>query len=170
MVEIRRCLSSSFTLRAWRWSCGASRLTPCSLRATSSSWTTGSPRWAAPPAGTWRAWTRRCPEPPPGSAARMSCSGTVHVKQMKEAHNNKACLVELYKHTQVFQKVKHINRLNLIKRSSVIPPRETSGQMSRLREKVDEVNWTVGAVNHTFSNDISIHHLKIQDLQVHHTH
>ncbi len=35
--------------------------------------------------------------------------------------------------------------------------------MSRLREKVDEVNWTVGAVNHTFSNDISIHHLKIQD-------
>ncbi|TKS76335.1 Scavenger receptor class A member 5 [Collichthys lucidus] len=44
--------------------------------------------------------------------------------------------------------------------------RETSGQMSRLREKVDEVNWTVGAVNHTFSNDISIHHLKIQDLQI----
>ncbi|TKS75527.1 Scavenger receptor class A member 5 [Collichthys lucidus] len=44
--------------------------------------------------------------------------------------------------------------------------RETSGQVSRLREKVDEVNWTVGAVNHTFSNDISIHHLKIQDLQI----
>lgn len=48
----------------------------------------------------------------------------------------------------------------------VISLRETSGQMSRLREKVDEVNWTVGAVNHTVSNDISIHHLKIQDLQV----
>ncbi|KAM6905814.1 scavenger receptor class A member 5 [Lycodopsis pacificus] len=44
--------------------------------------------------------------------------------------------------------------------------REASGQVSRLREKLDEVNWTVGAVNHTFSNDISIHHLKIQDLQI----
>ncbi|XP_028997281.1 scavenger receptor class A member 5 isoform X2 [Betta splendens] len=44
--------------------------------------------------------------------------------------------------------------------------RETSGQVSVLREKLDEVNWTVGAVNHTFSNDISIHHLKIQDLQI----
>uniref|UniRef100_A0AAQ4NVI3 Scavenger receptor class A member 5 n=1 Tax=Gasterosteus aculeatus aculeatus TaxID=481459 RepID=A0AAQ4NVI3_GASAC len=44
--------------------------------------------------------------------------------------------------------------------------RETSGKVSRLREKLDEVNWTVGAVNHTFSNDISIHHLKIQDLQI----
>ncbi|XP_059211819.1 scavenger receptor class A member 5 [Centropristis striata] len=44
--------------------------------------------------------------------------------------------------------------------------RETSGQVSRLREKLDEVNWTVGAVNHTVSNDISVHHLKIQDLQI----
>ncbi|XP_029984798.1 scavenger receptor class A member 5 [Sphaeramia orbicularis] len=44
--------------------------------------------------------------------------------------------------------------------------RETSGHMSNLREKLDEVNWTVGAVNHTFSNDISVHHLKIQDLQI----
>ncbi|XP_034056059.1 scavenger receptor class A member 5 isoform X1 [Gymnodraco acuticeps] len=44
--------------------------------------------------------------------------------------------------------------------------REASGQVSWLREKLDEVNWTVGAVNHTFSNDISIHHLKIQDLQI----
>ncbi|XP_042359493.1 scavenger receptor class A member 5 [Plectropomus leopardus] len=44
--------------------------------------------------------------------------------------------------------------------------RETSGQVSKLREKLDEVNWMVGAVNHTFSNDISIHHLKIQDLQI----
>lgn len=38
--------------------------------------------------------------------------------------------------------------------------------MSVLREKLDDVNWTVGAVNHTFSNDISIHQLKIKDLQV----
>ncbi|XP_033932186.1 scavenger receptor class A member 5 isoform X1 [Pseudochaenichthys georgianus] len=44
--------------------------------------------------------------------------------------------------------------------------REASGQVGWLREKLDEVNWTVGAVNHTFSNDISIHHLKIQDLQI----
>ncbi|KAM7395063.1 hypothetical protein PAMA_006694 [Pampus argenteus] len=44
--------------------------------------------------------------------------------------------------------------------------RETSGQVNGLREKLDEVNWTVGAVNHTFSNDISVHHLKIQDLQI----
>ena len=45
-------------------------------------------------------------------------------------------------------------------------PRETTGQMGGLREKLEEVNWTVGAVNHTFSSDISVHHLKIQDLQV----
>ncbi|KAM4522176.1 scavenger receptor class A member 5 [Odontesthes bonariensis] len=44
--------------------------------------------------------------------------------------------------------------------------RETSGQVNGLREKLDEVNWTVGAVNHTFSSDISIHHFKIQDLQI----
>ncbi|KAM9354529.1 scavenger receptor class A member 5 [Pholidichthys leucotaenia] len=44
--------------------------------------------------------------------------------------------------------------------------RETSSQVNGLREKLDEVNWTVGAVNHTFSNDISIHHLKIKDLQI----
>ncbi|CAB1430661.1 unnamed protein product, partial [Pleuronectes platessa] len=44
--------------------------------------------------------------------------------------------------------------------------RETSGKVSGLREKLDDVNWTVGAVNHTFSNDISVHNLKIQDLQI----
>lgn len=44
--------------------------------------------------------------------------------------------------------------------------RDTSSQVSGLREQLDEVNWTVGAVNHTVSNDISIHHLKIQDLQI----
>lgn len=44
--------------------------------------------------------------------------------------------------------------------------RETSGQLSRLRESLDEVNWTVGAVNHTFSSDISFHRLKMQDMQV----
>ena len=48
--------------------------------------------------------------------------------------------------------------------------RETSGKVSGLREKLDDVNWTVGAVNHTFSNDISVHNLKIQDLQVRHRH
>lgn len=44
--------------------------------------------------------------------------------------------------------------------------RETSGHISSLREKLDEVNWMVGAVNHTFTNDISMHHVKIHDLQV----
>ncbi|XP_077443996.1 scavenger receptor class A member 5 isoform X2 [Stigmatopora argus] len=44
--------------------------------------------------------------------------------------------------------------------------RETSSQVSGLRDKLDEVNWTVGAVNHTVSNGITIHRLKIQDLQI----
>lgn len=44
--------------------------------------------------------------------------------------------------------------------------RETSGRIVRLREKLDEVNWTVGVVNHTVTNDISVHQLKIQNLQV----
>nr|QZR93778.1 scavenger receptor class A member 5 [Paralichthys olivaceus] len=44
--------------------------------------------------------------------------------------------------------------------------RETSGRVSGLREKLDDVNWTVGAVNHTVSNDISVHNLKLQDLQI----
>uniref|UniRef100_A0A3Q3XC86 Scavenger receptor class A member 5 n=1 Tax=Mola mola TaxID=94237 RepID=A0A3Q3XC86_MOLML len=51
-------------------------------------------------------------------------------------------------------------------RNQDVQLRETSGQLSRLREKLDDVNWTVGAVNHTFSSDISIHHLRIQDLQI----
>lgn len=49
----------------------------------------------------------------------------------------------------------------------VFSSRETSGQLSRLRENLDEVNWTLGAVNHTFSNDIIVHRLQIRDLQVH---
>ncbi|XP_061126479.1 scavenger receptor class A member 5 [Syngnathus typhle] len=44
--------------------------------------------------------------------------------------------------------------------------RETSGEVTGLRDKLEEVNWTVGAVNHTVSNDINIHHLKIHDLQI----
>ncbi|TMS11979.1 Scavenger receptor class A member 5 [Larimichthys crocea] len=59
-----------------------------------------------------------------------------------------------------------VSRASTWLREQDVMLRETSGQVSRLREKVDEVNWTVGAVNHTFSNDISIHHLKIQDLQI----
>ncbi|KAL0967430.1 hypothetical protein UPYG_G00252140 [Umbra pygmaea] len=39
-------------------------------------------------------------------------------------------------------------------------------QVDQLHERLEEVDWTVGAVNHTFSSDISVHHLKIQDLQV----
>ncbi|XP_070782136.1 scavenger receptor class A member 5 [Enoplosus armatus] len=59
-----------------------------------------------------------------------------------------------------------VSRASTWLRDQDVLVRETSGQMSRLTEKLDEVNWTVGAVNHTFSNDISIHHLKIQDLQI----
>ncbi|XP_044024804.1 scavenger receptor class A member 5 isoform X1 [Siniperca chuatsi] len=59
-----------------------------------------------------------------------------------------------------------LSRASTWLRDQDILVREASGQMSRLTEKLDEVNWTVGAVNHTFSNDISIHHLKIQDLQI----
>ncbi|XP_056151041.1 scavenger receptor class A member 5 [Lampris incognitus] len=44
--------------------------------------------------------------------------------------------------------------------------RETSGEVSGLRERFEEVSWAVGAVNHTFSSDISVHHMKIQDLQI----
>lgn len=44
--------------------------------------------------------------------------------------------------------------------------RETAGTLNRIRENLAEVNWTVRAVNHTFSNDISYHHTKIQDLQI----
>ncbi|XP_061609891.1 scavenger receptor class A member 5 [Phyllopteryx taeniolatus] len=44
--------------------------------------------------------------------------------------------------------------------------RETSGQVRGLTDKLDEVHWMVGAVNHTVSNDINIHHLKIHDLQI----
>lgn len=54
----------------------------------------------------------------------------------------------------------------LVSKCHWISTRETSGQLSRLRENLDEVNWTVGAVNHTFSSDISFHRLKIQDMQV----
>ncbi|XP_024119786.1 scavenger receptor class A member 5 [Oryzias melastigma] len=44
--------------------------------------------------------------------------------------------------------------------------RETLRQVGVLEEKLDNVSWTVGAINHTVSSDISIHHLKIKDLQV----
>lgn len=47
--------------------------------------------------------------------------------------------------------------------------RETAGTLNRIKENLAEVNWTVRAVNHTFSSDISNHHTRIQDLQVHHS-
>ncbi|KAJ8009073.1 hypothetical protein DPEC_G00085070 [Dallia pectoralis] len=43
--------------------------------------------------------------------------------------------------------------------------RSATDQVDQLKERLEEVDWTVGAVNHTFSSDISVHHLKIQDLQ-----
>uniref|UniRef100_UPI0037E73F0A scavenger receptor class A member 5 n=1 Tax=Semicossyphus pulcher TaxID=241346 RepID=UPI0037E73F0A len=59
-----------------------------------------------------------------------------------------------------------VSRASIWLRDQDVLLRDTSGQVSRLREKLDEVNWTVGAVNHTFTNDISIHHVKIHDLQI----
>ncbi|XP_041661219.1 scavenger receptor class A member 5 [Cheilinus undulatus] len=59
-----------------------------------------------------------------------------------------------------------VSRASTWLRDQEVLLRETSGQVSRLREKLDEVNWTVGAVNHTFTSDISIHHVKIHDLQI----
>ncbi|KAJ8270692.1 hypothetical protein GJAV_G00118110 [Gymnothorax javanicus] len=44
--------------------------------------------------------------------------------------------------------------------------RETSSQVGILRDRLEDIGWTVGSVNKTFFSDISIHHLKIQDLQV----
>ncbi|XP_063078824.1 scavenger receptor class A member 5 [Engraulis encrasicolus] len=44
--------------------------------------------------------------------------------------------------------------------------RETSQRVDRLRERVEDVGWMVGAVNHTFSGEVSVHRAKIQDLQV----
>ncbi|XP_036406107.1 scavenger receptor class A member 5 [Megalops cyprinoides] len=44
--------------------------------------------------------------------------------------------------------------------------RETAGAVDGLRDRLEEISWTVGSVNRTFAGDISVHHLKIQDLQV----
>ncbi|KAM9421804.1 scavenger receptor class A member 5-like isoform 2-T3 [Salvelinus alpinus] len=44
--------------------------------------------------------------------------------------------------------------------------RSTADQVDQLKDRLEEVGWTVGSVNHTFTSDISVHHLKIQDLQV----
>lgn len=44
--------------------------------------------------------------------------------------------------------------------------RETSLRVDRLRERVEDVGWMVGAVNHTFSGEVSVHRAKIHDLQV----
>ncbi|XP_018597897.2 scavenger receptor class A member 5 isoform X1 [Scleropages formosus] len=43
---------------------------------------------------------------------------------------------------------------------------QTAGQVDLFRDRLEEVTWTVGTVNRTFSNDISVHRLKIHDLQV----
>lgn len=59
-----------------------------------------------------------------------------------------------------------VSRASIWLRDQDVLLRDTSRQVSKLREKLEEVNWTVGAVNHTFTNDISIHHVKIQDLQI----
>ncbi|CAG12980.1 unnamed protein product, partial [Tetraodon nigroviridis] len=62
--------------------------------------------------------------------------------------------------------ISEVSRTSTLLHNQEFQLRETSGQLSRLRENLDEVNWTVGAVNHTFSSDISFHRLKIQDMQI----
>lgn len=42
---------------------------------------------------------------------------------------------------------------------------DTAGQVVLLKDKLNDVTWTVGHFNRTFMNDISIHRLNIQDLQ-----
>lgn len=59
-----------------------------------------------------------------------------------------------------------VSRASSWLRDQAVLLRETSGRIVRLREKLDEVNWTVGVVNHTVTNDISVHQLKIQNLQI----
>ncbi|XP_030638587.1 scavenger receptor class A member 5 [Chanos chanos] len=44
--------------------------------------------------------------------------------------------------------------------------RETAGHVESLRERVEEVGWTVGSLNHSLGSDINLHQLKIEDLQV----
>ncbi|MGH0146963.1 UNVERIFIED_CONTAM: hypothetical protein FKN15_051259 [Acipenser sinensis] len=44
--------------------------------------------------------------------------------------------------------------------------KETAGLVGGLKDKLDEVFRTMNAVNRTFTQDVGVHHLKIQDLQI----
>ncbi|XP_037393623.1 scavenger receptor class A member 5 isoform X1 [Pygocentrus nattereri] len=44
--------------------------------------------------------------------------------------------------------------------------RDTAGQVNTLRERLEEMGWTVGSINHSLSSDVDVQHLKMEQLQV----
>lgn len=44
--------------------------------------------------------------------------------------------------------------------------RETVGRVDILRQKLDEVDWTMGSINHTLSSDVTTQQLQMELLQV----
>lgn len=43
---------------------------------------------------------------------------------------------------------------------------ETAGHVGTLRQRLEEVGWTVGLVNHSLSSDVNVQQLKMEQLQV----
>ncbi|KAK1171806.1 scavenger receptor class A member 5-like [Acipenser oxyrinchus oxyrinchus] len=56
-------------------------------------------------------------------------------------------------------------KISLHKQDTLL--KETAGLVGGLKVKLDEVCRTMNAVNRTFTQDVGVHHLKIQDLQIH---
>ncbi|RXM30083.1 Scavenger receptor class A member 5 [Acipenser ruthenus] len=55
-------------------------------------------------------------------------------------------------------------KISLHKQDTLL--KETAGLVGGLKDKLDEVLRTINAVNRTFTQDVGVHHLKIQDLQI----
>ncbi|XP_041109407.1 scavenger receptor class A member 5-like [Polyodon spathula] len=55
-------------------------------------------------------------------------------------------------------------KISLHKQDTLL--KETAGLVGGLKDKLDEVFGTMNAVNRTFTQDVGVHHLKIQDLQI----
>ncbi|XP_033859924.2 scavenger receptor class A member 5-like [Acipenser ruthenus] len=55
-------------------------------------------------------------------------------------------------------------KISLHKQDTLL--KETAGLVGGLKVKLDEVCGTMNAVNRTFTQDVGVHHLKIQDLQI----
>ncbi|MBN3309113.1 SCAR5 protein, partial [Amia calva] len=55
-------------------------------------------------------------------------------------------------------------KLSLQKQDMLL--KETADQVDSLKDKLDQMGRTVGMVNRTVGSDISLHHSKIQDLQI----